>query len=50
MLCKMLELKYGPLPSWAQDRIAQANADSLEQWAANLFNAQTLKAIFNQED
>jgi hypothetical protein len=49
MLCKMLELKYGPLPQWALDKIAQADAATLEQWAANLFNAQTLEEVFDPE-
>ncbi|MEJ2406663.1 MAG: hypothetical protein P8171_20690 [Candidatus Thiodiazotropha sp.] len=46
----MLELKYGPLPPWAQDKITQADTDAIEQWAANLFNAQSLEAVFNPED
>ena len=49
LLTKMLELKYGPLPQWAQDKIAQANAATIEQWAANLLSAQTLEAVFNSE-
>ncbi|MEJ2622661.1 MAG: Rpn family recombination-promoting nuclease/putative transposase [Candidatus Thiodiazotropha sp.] len=49
MLCKMLELKYGPLPAWAQEKIAQADAATLEQWATRLFNAQTLDEVFNSE-
>jgi hypothetical protein len=49
LLIKMLELKYGPLPSWAQDKIAQADAISIEQWAAKLLSAQTLEAVFDSE-
>jgi predicted transposase YdaD len=48
MLCKMLELKYGPLPLWAQEKIAQADAEAIEQWAAKLLNAQTLEEVFHE--
>jgi flagellar biosynthesis/type III secretory pathway protein FliH len=47
LLTKMLELKYGPLPQWAQDKIAQADAGTIESWAANLLSAQTLEAVFH---
>jgi hypothetical protein len=50
LLIKMLELKYGPLPSWAQDKIAQADANAIEQWAAKLLSAQTLEAVFDSEN
>ncbi len=46
LLIKMLELKYGPLPQWAQDKIAGAKTDAIEQWAANLLKAKTLEEIF----
>jgi predicted transposase YdaD len=49
LLRKMLELKYGPIPEWVEDRIAQADATDIEQWAANLLNAQTLEAVFHPE-
>jgi hypothetical protein len=42
----MLELKFGALPPWAQDRIAQADAETIECWAVNLLEAETLEAVF----
>jgi hypothetical protein len=47
LLRKMLELKYGPLPPWALDKIAQADAALIEQWATNLLSAQTLEAVLH---
>ncbi len=47
LLIKMLELKYGPLPQWAQEKIAGAKAATIEQWAANLLKAKTLEEIFD---
>jgi hypothetical protein len=49
MLMKMLALKFGPLPPWAQERIAQADAESIDGWALNLLTAQTLEAVFHPE-
>jgi hypothetical protein len=49
LLIKMLELKYAPLPSWVQQKIAQADANAIEQWAAKLLNVQTLEEVFNSE-
>jgi hypothetical protein len=49
LLIKMLELKYGPLPPWAREKIAQADANAIEQWAAKLLSAQTLEAVFDSE-
>jgi hypothetical protein len=49
MLCKMLEIRHGPLPQWALNKIAQSDAATLEQWATNLFNAKTLDEVFNSE-
>jgi hypothetical protein len=47
LLKKMLELKYGPLPPWAEDKIAQADGAAIEQWAINLLSAQTLDEVFH---
>jgi hypothetical protein len=49
LLTKMLELKFGALPPWAQDRITQADAETIESWAANLLKAETLEAVFETE-
>ncbi|MCU7861508.1 MAG: DUF4351 domain-containing protein [Candidatus Thiodiazotropha sp. (ex Lucinoma kastoroae)] len=47
---KMLELKYGPLPPWVQERIALADAKTIESWAANLLKVETLEAVFETTD
>jgi hypothetical protein len=50
VLTKMLELKYGTLPQWAQDKVAQADAKTIECWAGNLFKAETLEEVFEVAD
>ena len=47
LLAKMLELKYGSLPDGVRDKLAQADAAAIEQWAAKLLAAQTLAEIFD---
>jgi hypothetical protein len=49
MFYKVLVLKYGPLPSWAQDKIAEADTATIEQWATKLLNAQTLDKVFDPD-
>jgi predicted transposase YdaD len=46
-LKKMLTLKHGPLPEWAEQRIAQADAVDLEEWVEKLLTANSLDEIFN---
>lgn len=46
LLRKMLELKFGALPEWAEQRFAQADASLLEQWAMQLLNAASLEDVF----
>ena len=46
LFIKMLELKFGPLPDWVSEKIAFANADTIEVWAAKLLKANTLNEVF----
>ena len=44
---KMLELKFGVLPTWAQEKIAQADTETIENWAAKLLKVDRLEDVFN---
>ena len=46
LLSRQLELKYGPLPQWAKDKIAAANKDALENWGLKLINSNSLEEVF----
>ena len=39
-------LKFGELPQWAEQHIAQADAALLEQWTTKLLDADHLEAVF----
>ncbi len=46
LFLKILELKYGPLPDWVKEKTANANAKTIEIWAAKMLQAQHLSDIF----
>lgn len=46
LFLKMLELKYGTLPDWAREKVAHANGETIENWAAKMFDAKTLAEVF----
>ena len=46
LFLKMIELKFDTLPDWANEQIAQADAETIESWAAKLFDAKTLAEVF----
>ncbi|MBC2768300.1 hypothetical protein [Pusillimonas minor] len=48
VLQTLLQQKFGPLPDWAADQIHQADTSTLQRWAVNVLNAQTLQAVFEQ--
>lgn len=43
LLTRMLEAKFGKAPKWAKEKIAAANARTLEKWAVRLLKAETLE-------
>ncbi|MBC2768296.1 hypothetical protein GTU67_00005, partial [Pusillimonas sp. 7-48] len=48
VLQTLLQQKFGTLPDWATDQIHQADTSTLQRWAINVLNAQTLQAVFEQ--
>ncbi|WP_017429377.1 Rpn family recombination-promoting nuclease/putative transposase [Vreelandella jeotgali] len=45
-LRKLIKLKFGEPPAWADEKIKQANADQLDDWTGNTLTAETLEAVF----
>jgi hypothetical protein len=41
-----LEQKFGPLPSWARERLDQADAATLETWISRAVSSQSLPDVF----
>lgn len=46
LLQSQLEQKFGPLPHWALNRIAQADTEALRQWALNVLQAEQIEDVF----
>ena len=46
ILQRLLTKRFGPLPKWAVEKIAQAQSEQLEQWSLQLLDAETLEEVF----
>lgn len=45
-LRKLIKLKFGEPPAWADEKIKQASAEQLDEWTGNTLMAETLEAVF----
>ena len=45
-LRKLIELKFGALPEWADGRLAQASDEQLDTGVARILTADSLDALF----
>ncbi len=48
VLRRQLARRFGPLPSWAEQRLDQAGEAELESWADRVLDAQTLEDVLNR--
>ncbi|NJO18020.1 MAG: DUF4351 domain-containing protein [Thioploca sp.] len=48
ILQRQLTKRFGSLPQWAVEKIAQAQNEQLEQWSLQLLDAETLEEVFVQ--
>jgi predicted transposase YdaD len=46
LLTHLLVRRFGPLPGWATERLAQASREELEQWVERGLDAQRLEDVF----
>ena len=49
VLRRLLTRRFGPLPLWADERLAQASPQELERWADRVLDAPHLDEIFVTE-
>ncbi|MBF0435298.1 MAG: hypothetical protein HQL77_07980, partial [Magnetococcales bacterium] len=50
MLTHLLQHRFGHLPAWVHDTIAQADLPSLEAWSQRFMDAQSLEKVFKTKD
>ena len=46
MLLRLLQHRFGNLPSWAGERIAKADLPTLEAWSLHFLDAKSLEDVF----
>ena len=46
LLAKQLTKRFGPLPTWAEEKLFQAHHEQLEAWAEGIFDIETLEDFF----
>jgi len=44
-----LKLRFGPVPDWAQERLASASEDQLTQWASVILTAKSIEDLFGTD-
>ncbi|MEA3643967.1 MAG: DUF4351 domain-containing protein [Lamprobacter sp.] len=49
ILRRLLTRRFGPLPAWAEQRLAGATTDQLEAWADAVLEAATLEGVLGAE-
>ena len=46
-LRRLLTRRFGPLPSWAEERLGQAGETELEEWGDRVLECRSLKEVFD---
>ena len=49
VLKRQLKRRYGDLPEWVEERLAQASREELESWADRVLDAKRLEDVFGSE-
>jgi hypothetical protein len=47
LLRRQLTRRFGPLPSWAEERLGQAGEAELEEWGDRVLECRSLKEVFD---
>ena len=45
LLRRLLTLRFGPLPDWAEQQLSQATTEQLEAWAVRVLDANSLESV-----
>ena len=48
VLRRLLSRRFGALPPWVEERLAQADQEALERWAERLLEAVTIEEVFEE--
>ena len=48
-MATILQGRFGPLPTWANDRLAKATLTQLDRWSQRALTATTLEQVFGKK-
>ena len=48
VLREQMQIKFGPLPKWAEDRLSHASPAQIERWARKILSASTLENVLGK--
>jgi predicted transposase YdaD len=46
LVLRMLSKRFGPLPSWVEQRVASSSIDDLDEWSERMLEAASLEEVF----
>ncbi len=46
LLTKQIKFRFGELPDWVIDKLAEVDTTQLEQWGEQLLQVETLEQVF----
>ncbi|MBF0585274.1 MAG: DUF4351 domain-containing protein [Magnetococcales bacterium] len=46
MLTRQLQRRFGNLPTWASEKISNADLSALEEWGLRILDATTIESVF----
>ncbi|MBF0131906.1 MAG: DUF4351 domain-containing protein [Magnetococcales bacterium] len=49
LLTRQLQHRFGAVPEWASEKIAEAEPSSLEKWSLRFVDAQSLGGVFSDK-
>ena len=49
MVRQLLQRRFGSPPPWVETKLQEGTAQELEQWAKRLLNADSLEAVFSEQ-
>ncbi|MBF0136911.1 MAG: DUF4351 domain-containing protein [Magnetococcales bacterium] len=46
LLTRQLQRRFGELPKWASEKLAEADPSTIEEWGVRILDAPTLESVF----
>ena len=50
LLTRLLQRRFGNIPTWAREKIANADLPTLEEWSLRILDANSLEKVIESHD